>query len=416
MDTRLLTTQAQKQNMRLSMKMWIPILECATSEIGELLLKAYYENPLIELKTPKEEVVKNWSKYMQKERKSKKNIIEATATSSESLYQVLINQIVPPLFPTELSQKIAFEIIENITPEGFFDGDIESIAQKLCTSSEMVEKVRARFAYLEPSGVGAKETKEALLFQLMDLDIDNELYGLLKEIIELNNIIELSSHPRYSEALKILRHLKTIPAIDYLEESPVIVPEIIVRVLDDSLSIELNSSCYPEIVILDNCMQRCEFINQKREEARQLKSLLELRKSTLLRIATFIINHQTQFFYGKDLLSLSMKDVADAFGYTQSTISRAIAGKYVACERGIFALKDLFAYSIKDDISSERIKSFVKELISQENKESPLSDEQILDIVNNRFGTKLVRRSITKYRAELGIESSIKRKSLKMVA
>ncbi len=336
-----------------------------------------------------------------------------STTSSESLYETLFNQIEAPLFPTEFSQKIAHEIIENINEEGFFEGSLEEIAQKFDVNPQDVESIRQRFAYLEPVGVGAVDFKESFLFQAMDLELDSDLHEMVKRLIfDFEHLESHSNELRFAQAKAIIKRLKNPPAIDFFEESRAIIPEVIVATDNEGIRVNINSACYPEVSIKKELKGiKGEFGAEKKKEAKRLTELLELRKSTLFDIANFVAKRQIGFFYGEELAPLAMREVADEFGYSQSTISRAIAGKYLQCERGVFALKSMFAYTIGENVSNENIKRFVYETIQNESKQKPLSDEKILHIVNERFHVNLVRRSITKYRLEMGVGSSSQRKS-----
>jgi len=107
---------------------------------------------------------------------------------------------------------------------------------------------------------------------------------------------------------------------------------------------------------------------------------------------------------------LKMQEVADILGFNQSTVSRAVANKYIACDRGVFAMKDFFTSSLGDEVAPFEIKEFVKKCVECEDREFPASDDEILAMVQKRFGVEIVRRTITKYRDELGLGSSKERK------
>ena len=125
-----------------------------------------------------------------------------------------------------------------------------------------------------------------------------------------------------------------------------------------------------------------------------------------------IVEYQYDFFAGGDIKPLTLKVLADEFGHNPSTISRAIAGKYIACDRGVFAMKDFFTTAIDEDVSNAAIKEFVVELIKNEPKEKPLSDMKILELIQEKFHVKMVRRTIAKYRKQLNIAGSSERKKL----
>ena len=151
----------QKQNMQLSLRMWLPLLQAPLQELDALLEQHSYENPFLEHMSSFE--ISDSSRY---DGDTKRGFIENTSTYKESLYDKLLGQICEPLFPTPRSQKIALEILQHIESDGYFTGDIEQIAIECNTTNEFVETIRKRFGYLEPYGVGAINNEESFLFQL----------------------------------------------------------------------------------------------------------------------------------------------------------------------------------------------------------------------------------------------------------
>ena len=121
---------------------------------------------------------------------------------------------------------------------------------------------------------------------------------------------------------------------------------------------------------------------------------------------------QISFFVGGELRPFSMQEIASELGFAESTISRAVSNKYIECNLGTFPLKYFFSNAVDKDLSSSQIKSYIKSLVDYENKEEPLTDEIILEFIEKKFGLKMVRRTITKYRKILNIPSSKERKKL----
>lgn len=166
----------QKQSLNLSLKLWLPLLQLPLQELSSHLETISYENPFLEVKRPFEHAMSSHSS----------GIIEELVMGSESLHEKILEQIVPPLFPTPISQKVAHEILCDINEDGYFDGDIDKIALTCNVYKEYVEKVRLRFSKLEPQGIGALHVEESFLFQLDALsdDIDDELYNLVIKMID----------------------------------------------------------------------------------------------------------------------------------------------------------------------------------------------------------------------------------------
>lgn len=180
---------------------------------------------------------------------------------------------------------------------------------------------------------------------------------------------------------------------------------------------QINSQYYPSIQIEMPKKEAKEkikhdFIKNKVKEARDLVDALEMRKATLYKIGLMIVEYQYDFFMGGEIKPMKLKDLAEEFGHASSTISRAISNKFLECSRGIFPLRNFFATALDEDTANTTIKEFVSNLIKNENRQKPLSDNRILELIEEKFNIKIVRRTITKYRAQLNIASSSERKRL----
>jgi RNA polymerase sigma-54 factor len=125
-----------------------------------------------------------------------------------------------------------------------------------------------------------------------------------------------------------------------------------------------------------------------------------------------IVEYQYDFFTGGVIKPLTLKMLADEFGHNPSTISRAIANKYIACDRGTYAMKEFFTTAIDEDISNATIKDFVAECVKGESHKKPLSDMKLLEMVEAKFKISMVRRTIAKYRSQANIAGSSERKKL----
>jgi len=183
----------------------------------------------------------------------------------------------------------------------------------------------------------------------------------------------------------------------------------------DSLKIRI-SNFYKEILKNSKYDEDTKkFIKEKLNSATELVKSIDNRKSTILKIAKEIIKIQQDFFeYGEKYIKpMKMKDIAQYLGFHESTISRGVNGKYMSTPFGIYEFKYFFSSAFENDYdnltSSVSIKKIIKEIVKSENKSKPLSDDEIVKILNAR-GINIARRTISKYRKELGILSSSKRK------
>ena len=405
-------TLAPKIKLNQTLRSWLPILQSGLDELKETLEPFIKENPFatIEHKNlEKSEKKRNF--FEQVSRNSVSESIEALSIYKESLYEKLISQINPPLFPTQKSQDIAYKIIECLDDEGYFSYDDE-IFVGFCESE--VERVRARFAYLEPCGVGAKDIKESFLFQLSEAEASEEIIECARKIIlNFENIEKLRKLKFYDDALKIIKKFKNPPAIEYLEEASQKVPDIFVLSTSSGISVQINDDYYPEISIDTEGLDEKEvFVSSRIKEASELIDALEMRKSTLYKIGLMIVEYQYDYFLGGDIKPMKLKDLADELGRNPSTISRAIANKYLSCSRGTVALKNFFATGFDEETSNAAIKEFLLELIKNEDHKKPLSDLKIQELIQAKFNIQIVRRTITKYRKILNIGSSSQRKRI----
>ena len=401
----------QKQLPRLSMQIWLPLLQCSLSDLDKHIQVITNENPCLEVKSGFEisegSSERSHHAYLESQNRvsnTSSDEIEWMSVSTQSLYEKLDFQISAPLFPTPISQKIARQIIFYINDEGYFEGDIAEIAKQMDTDPHKVEQVRQRFAHLEPSGVGAVDYKESFLFQLNDYDLDDELSILMSTlIINFENIEKFLHHPRLHDAKNILKHLKNPPAVAYMEEEMQILPDMFIEFKNNEFTIKINHEFYPDLIV--NQIDKYDnFAKQKFKEARELVKLLDLRKATLYNIGLVLIEKQYTFFMGGELKSLRLQDVADELGFNESTISRAISDKYLECEFGVFSFKHFFSNSI-GNVSTSEIKHFLERLVQSEDKNQPFSDKYLHEKIEERFGIQMVRRSIAKYRQELDIPS-----------
>jgi len=405
-------TLAPKIKLNQTLRSWLPILQSGLDELKETLEPFIKENPFatIEHKNlEKSEKKRNF--FEQVSKNSVSESIEALSIYKESLYEKLVSQINPPLFPTQKSQDIAYKIIECLDDEGYFSYDDEIFAD-FCESE--VERVRARFAYLEPCGVGAKDLKESFLFQLGEAEASDEIIECAKKIIlNFENIEKLRKLKFYDDALKIIKKFKNPPAIEYLEEANQKVPDIFVLSTSSGISVQINDEYYPEISIDTEGLDEKEaFVSSRIKEASELIDALEMRKATLYKIGLMIVEYQYDYFLGGDIKPMKLKDLADELGRNPSTISRAIANKYLSSPRGTVALKNFFATGFDEETSNAAIKEFLLELIKNEDNKKPLSDLKIQELIQAKFNIQIVRRTITKYRKILNIGSSSQRKKI----
>jgi len=416
----LRTSQSVESKNKLSstLRNWLPILHSSLGDLEEAMSPFVEGNPLIEVKSGYEE---NFEKrlpkkilYGQGAKNSQTEQIEALTIAHRSLYDILDEQIDTTLFPTPISQEIAQCVVENLDEDGFFEGDIDVLSEKLGVSEEEFDRVRKRFSYLDPIGIAAVDVTECFLFQLDDASISDEGYSLALQIINnLETIHAFTKEKHFEEALRVIQSFRNPPAIEYFEDSNQIICDLMIYSNDEGgIEVKINDAYYPAININTDYGVEHEYVTAKIKEAKSLVDALDMRRATLYKVGLMIVEYQYEFFTGGAIKPLTLKTLADEFGHNPSTISRAIANKYIACERGVFAMKEFFTTAIDEDVSNAAIKEFLSTIVKEEPHNKPLSDMKLLDMIQERFKVKMVRRTIAKYRKQLNIAGSSERKKL----
>ena len=401
----------QKAKLSQTLRSWLPILQANIEDLKENLDEFVKDNPFVSVHDNPKTADNKKSYFDGFHKNSVSDTLEAMSISKKSVYELLNEQILPPLFPTKRSQDIAEKIIECLNHEGYFEYD-ENIFKDI--NIEEIEKIRQRFKFLDPIGVGAKDFKEAFLFALDGLELDDELYDFCKMLIlDFENIQKYTKSPLYKKALTIIKKFSIPPFVEYFEESTQIIPDIYIYKDHNEIKVKINDDYYPEISLEVDGIEH-EYLNSYMKEAKNLIDALDMRKATLYKIGLMIIEYQYDFFLGKDIKPMRLKDLAIDLDRNASTISRAIANKYLACERGLIPLKNFFATALDDDgeTSNASVKDFISNLIKKENHKKPLSDLKILELIQAEFNIQIGRRTITKYRKQLNIPSSSDRKKI----
>lgn len=368
-------------------------------------------------------------------------IVSADQSLQDSLQQQLSEFILP-----EREQRIANYIIGNIDESGYLTCDSRSIANDLLmvynlqTSSEEIEHiVRTIIQKLEPAGVGARDLQECLLLQLKRRP-QNAANKLACNIIEnhfsdftkrrYNNIIQETgiSEQEFAAARAEIINTDPKPAATSTrldEATNSIIPDFLVSIEDGKLYVTLNNSHLPRLAVdkeFEQLYQQgdkkdkevANFVKDNIEKANNFISALSQREATLLKTMTVITNLQKEYFLSGDestLKPMILKDVSSLTGLDVSTISRVSNSKYVQTFFGTIPVKHLFSEAVNENVSSKEIKKALQELVDKEDKNNPLSDKQIGEILKSK-GYKLARRTVAKYREQLNIPAAQQRKNL----
>ncbi len=309
-----------------------------------------------------------------------------------------------------------------------------SAAMRTC--SRRRKPSRQRVQRLDPPGVGARNLRECLLLQLTpDVPCREILHTLIAhhlDDLQQNRLPSIEKKTGIKiedikEAIEHLRRLNPRPGARFApENAQYVVPDLIVeanehgeydvRLLDDHTP-QLSISRYYQKQLKNKATDPAarEFIQKRIQSARWLIESIEQRRSTLLKVARAIIEHQKEFLdKGPEAIEpLKMQQIADRVHVHVTTVSRAVDDKWVQTPRGIFALKRFFGGGTTttggDEVAWDTIKQKLLEIIAKEDKSNPLSDEEIVEELG-RHGFPVARRTVTKYRRTLRISSSRQRK------
>lgn len=441
-NNNLQLNQSQKMVITTSLRNSLEILNMNHIELESKIKEEEQSNPLLEVEKNNEI---SWEEYFKYTYKQYNNIEldnvneinhENLVKYKLNIYEHLKNQI--RLYKLNNKEREICEyIIDSLDKDGYLNIDNTEITKMMNIDKKLYYRCLEKIQSLEPSGVGATNLYECLKIQLKNNGIFNEnLYLLIENDLNLvanNKINEICKKYKISssecnEYISIIKNLNPRPCEEYVNQSEGLIyikPEIIVKKIGDEFVIYLNDACYPTIkinVFYKEILQNSkgdedvkEFIQENLNIAVNLIKNIENRKNTILKISQAILNKQEEFFLKgtKYINPMTMKEIAQDLNLHESTISRGVNGKYMLTPFGTFELKYFFNSSIKSnsdkDLSSISIKNIIKDKIKLENKRKPLSDENIASILKKE-GINIARRTVAKYREELGILSSSKRK------
>ena len=327
-------------------------------------------------------------------------------------------------------------IIESLDENGYMTSTEEEIAEALNTKVESVRKVLDLIRTFDPVGVGARNLSQCLLIQL---DHKGMLTDEIKEIVTnylgdlANNRLgaiakSLSIHvQRVQELGDIIKTLEPKPGRQFSTqgETRYIVPDVFVEKLAGEYIVTMNDNSVPRLMVSSyyaNVLRESkndekvhDYLSERLNSALWLINSIEQRKQTIINVVKSIVRFQRDYFDNGDkyLRTLTLKQVAEEVGIHESTVSRSINGKYMQSPRGVLELKFFFSAGVPDwhgeGISSNSIKTHLREIIDAEQPKSPYSDQDLVEILKNR-GIDISRRTVAKYRDEMGLLSSSRRK------
>ena len=372
-------------------------------------------------------------------------IIGGSSLIEELKAQVYLTNMTKP------QRHIAKWVLGNIDDDGYLRRTTEQLVddlmfqEQISITDEEMEEIVNQIKLFDPPGIASANLQECLLRQLnvkLEEDPNSDSLAIARVIVELyfdafskhhfERIIQRidCTEEEFQAAVQEIVHLNQKPANAftgnvYETQRETIIPDFTIEERDEELFVVLNTGDIPELHVSRDYQEMLEtyqsspktaqtkeaklFIRQKLESARQFIDAIKQRNETLMKTMTAILKAQYDFFLDGEESSLKpmvLQDIADRTGYDVSTISRVSNSKYVQTRFGIYPLKYFFSEGMTnaegDEISTREIKKLLQELINNEDKFNPLTDEQLVDLMGEH-GYPIARRTVAKYRDLLGI-------------
>ena len=445
----------QAQTLSPQMMQAMEILQMGSQELLEYIQETLQENPVLESeerRQPQEspedallrrklewlestDVQNRW--YHQEDAQDLSDLTVGAVGADpgeESLYYYLRSQIQFETLPKPLAEAVQC-VLESLSGNGYLDDPIADLATHAGVDEKTVERAVELVQALEPAGVGARNLSECLCLQLtrrgetgLPLTIaDRYLEAMSKDHYNLIARETGASREDIQAACKVIRSLNPRPGAGFAPREALgyITPDLVVVSFEDHFEILSNdyyfpslkvSSYYHQLMRSTDESQVKDYLTNKVRQAKWVVSSVEQRRSTLLACANCIVERQEAFFrHGPGhLRPMTLADVASALEVHESTISRAVKDKYLQCAHGVFPLGYFFSRALPagsggDSVSAEQAKSAIKKLIAAEDKKKPLSDQKLCQLLSEQ-GIGISRRTVAKYRDELGISSTSGRK------
>ncbi|MEW6698384.1 MAG: RNA polymerase factor sigma-54 [Bacillota bacterium] len=469
LDFGLNLEQTQKLIMTPELRQAITVLQMSSLELTEYVEQQVLENPLLEVRehdgergeeqeasredgspatAEKKEFDLDWVEYFQDSSdlgispgRGQREIIEQPGyeqfvSHAPTLVEHLNLQLSLSRAGKEIKSIVRY-LIGNLDARGYLGISLEEAGEQLGANPEKMQQALKALQAFDPPGVGARDLQECLTIQLDLRQEDNPLvrklvHEFLPDLAEgrLAKIAaKLDVSPQeIQSAADRLKTLEPKPGRNFSHHDDIryIVPDVVVEKVEGQYIILVNDVAIPRLTINNTYrtvlaknssadQNTKQFVEEKLNAAAWLIRSIEQRRLTLYKVANCLVELQRDFLdHGvKSLKPLNLKKVADIVGVHESTVSRATSNKYIQTPQGVFEMKYFFSTGLSDamgtQVSAECLKKVLQEIIQAEDPANPLSDQKIAELFDQR-GIKISRRTVTKYRDELGIPSTNRRK------
>ncbi len=361
---------------------------------------------------------------------------DSFASGEASLHGHLLAQAGERLSGADLA--VAGQIIEQVDETGYLLASTLDLAGRLGVPMAEVERILAIVQSFDPTGIAARSLAECLALQAKEADrydpamarlIDNLDYLAKGNFSALKRICGVDDED-LGDMVRELRAYDPKPGCRFAggDRVEAAVPDVFVARRGFGWAIELNSATLPRLLVdrryytelTGGADRRSKaWLSECLASANWLMKALDQRARTIVKVCSEIVKQQDGFFrHGvAQLKPLTLRQVAEAIGMHESTVSRVTSNKYLACDRGLYELKYFFTSAIQssdggDAVSAEAVKSHIKALIAAEDPRSILSDDQLVELLR-MMGFDIARRTVAKYREAIGIGSSVQRRRQK---
>ncbi|SNX54919.1 RNA polymerase factor sigma-54 [Thermoanaerobacterium sp. RBIITD] len=445
-DLGLNLKQVQKLIMTPELKQAIEILQLNSYELNDLITTETENNPLLEIvENDKDNMFETYmdiykyntlesSDYSGEDEEKDEIGFDNIISDRTSLMDHLMFQLHITPVPKKI-REICKTIIYYLDSNGYLNENLKNIKETYKYNDRDIQEALSIVQTFDPPGIAARNLNECLKLQLISKNLYN---GILKEIVD-NYLSEVGDNRLSYVAKKLntdIREIqKAVDEIKKLNPKPganfssyndvrYVLPDAYIKKINDEYIVLINDSLYPGLKInktYENILRQTDddnikkYLSSKMQSALWLIKSIESRRDTLYKVLKAIVNEQREFFERgqKYIKPMNLKQIADIVGVHESTVSRAINGKFVDTPLGVYEIKHFFQNGIKNNegekYSAEMLKELIKQFIDNEDSKKPLSDQKIVELMLKK-NISISRRTVTKYREELNIPSSAKRK------
>lgn len=434
----------QRQLLSQKMIQSLEILQMNTQELEQFLKDKALENPMLDLEEvykTKDENSKLLKKLEWLEKTDEQNRVYYGQdhtdyepvnfqNQTEDFGSYLLSQLIEE-FKTQREQEIYEILVYNLDERGYLKEIPDILIQTYGLTKKEINCYINKLKECEPAGVGAKDLEECLHLQLQRKHMLNGLeekilhnyltYVAKNQLKELSKLLNLPLD-QVVQAVKNIKNLNPKPAQGFSsrEHLKYLYPDITIVKFKDYFEILLDgdshftaniNSYYVEMMNQENTDEVNNYLNEKYRQAKWILQCISSRRGTLLNITKALTQRQQDFFEKGPgyLRPLKLSDVAEELGIHESTVSRGIRDKYIQCSWGIYPMSYFFSRGILSEETPDKIKSCIRKWIKNEDKKKPFSDQKIADLFKQQ-GIPISRRTVAKYRTQMGIRDAAGRK------